>query len=520
MRHQPIFKLGDPPEDAVARNVVYLSPSDWDDWFQYETTFWAVYVDRDGTETTFGGVKIGQFGLRGESRTEAEGKGVRSPNLPTDFRELPEDSFSLGQSPEYYSAIKALGPDFRKWYLKAIRDLAYDRQLLNRAQNEDVTTVSLLRSVELASVRSQYSRLAHGGERFEGFKFSFRTRGSQDNLGPSMKFETTPFSQPPTNLHVLIGRNGVGKSTTLNAIAKRILDSTEGDIESRPPSLRKLTNLVSISFSAFDDFPILEVKRPQTQITYHYVGLKKQNSDNDPWFEPGPKAIDELREDFLGSFKECLASFKRANLERALNTLAADPVFESTGIANLLGTDRDSELLDSLPEIYRRLSSGHKIVLLTVTKLVETVVEGSLVLLDEPEGHLHPPLLSAFMRALSDLLTQQNGMAIVATHSPVVVQEVPRSCVWKIYRSGNELSVERPEIETFGENLSILTDEIFSLEVTATGFHRMLHELAMRSDTYEEALEEIDDQLGHEGRLILRSLMHSKEKVRRAHVEA
>jgi predicted ATP-dependent endonuclease of OLD family len=51
-------------------------------------------------------------------------------------------------------------------------------------------------------------------------------------------------------------------------------------------------------------------------------------------------------------------------------------------------------------------------VLLTITRLVETVEERTLVLLDEPEAHLHPPLLSAFVRSLSDLLINRNGVAI------------------------------------------------------------------------------------------------------------
>jgi hypothetical protein len=38
-----------------------------------------------------------------------------------------------------------------------------------------------------------------------------------------------------------------------------------------------------------------------------------------------------------------------------------------------------------------------------------------------------PPLLAAMMRALSDLLVDRNGVAVVATHSPVVLQEVPAS---------------------------------------------------------------------------------------------
>ncbi|MDT9120903.1 AAA family ATPase, partial [Escherichia coli] len=82
-----------------------------------------------------------------------------------------------------------------------------------------------------------------------------------------------------------------------------------------------------------------------------------------------------------------------------------------------------------------RMSSGHAIVLFTITRLVDVVGEKSLVLFDEPEVHLHPPLLSAFLRTLCDLLDARNGVAIIPTHSPVVLQEVPKSCMWKVLRS-------------------------------------------------------------------------------------
>jgi predicted ATP-dependent endonuclease of OLD family len=79
-----------------------------------------------------------------------------------------------------------------------------------------------------------------------------------------------------------------------------------------------------------------------------------------------------------------------------------------------------------------------------MTRLIELVDERTLILLDEPESHLHPPLLSAFIRALSDLLVKRNGVAVIATHSPVVLQEVPKSCAWKLRRSGRVALAERP----------------------------------------------------------------------------
>lgn len=160
---------------------------------------------------------------------------------------------------------------------------------------------------------------------------------------------------------------------------------------------------------------------------------------------------------------------------------------------------------------FGRLSSGHKIVLLTMVRLVDTVEERTLVLLDEPEAHLHPPLLSAFIRALSDLLVDRNGVALIATHSPVVLQEVPKNCVWKLRRNGTIFQAERPEMETFGENVGVLTREVFGLEVTQAGFHQLLREVVQNNRDYVSVVEAFGGQLGMEARAIVRALTVSDD---------
>lgn len=162
-------------------------------------------------------------------------------------------------------------------------------------------------------------------------------------------------------------------------------------------------------------------------------------------------------------------------------------------------------------KIFGKMSSGHKIVLLTMSRLVELVEERSLVLVDEPEAHLHPPLLSAMIRCLSDLLINRNGVAIIATHSPVVLQEVPRHCVWRMRRSGREMRIERPDRETFGENVGTLTQAIFGLEVTDSGFHTMIRQAVDDGLSYAAILERFDGQLGDEARAIARSLIATRD---------
>ena len=130
--------------------------------------------------------------------------------------------------------------------------------------------------------------------------------------------------------------------------------------------------------------------------------------------------------------------------------------------------------------------------------------------MDEPESHLHPPLLSAFTRAVSELLSNRNGVAIIATHSPVVVQEVPRSCVWTMERSRAEGTTARLQLETFGENVGVLTQEIFGLEVTRSGFHDLLQQAVEKGKTFDAIIEEYKGRLGFEAQALLRAMVASQ----------
>ena len=94
----------------------------------------------------------------------------------------------------------------------------------------------------------------------------------------------------------------------------------------------------------------------------------------------------------------------------------------------------------------------------------------TLVLLDEPETHLHPPLLSAFLKSVRLCLERFDGYAVVATHSPVVLQENPSRYVTILRRTANHSKITRPSIETFGESVGVITQDVFNLETNqATG---------------------------------------------------
>ena len=258
-----------------------------------------------------------------------------------------------------------------------------------------------------------------------------------------------------------------------------------------------------MGFSAFDPFQPKNPARRDVQ----YVGLKRWDSGKEHF-----KDIASLSKEFSDSVISCL---KHDRIKRWMDAVGelelADPIFAQLGITRLIPDSVDppfmvdNNLNSRIIQLFPTLSSGHKVVLLTITRLVELVEEKTLVLIDEPEAHLHPPLLSAFIRALSRLLTERNAMAIAATHSPVVLQEVPKSCVWKLIRSGEALGSERPRVETFGENVGTLTNEVFGLDVAQSGYNTMLTRALEETDSYEEALAWFGGALGSEARLILRA---------------
>jgi predicted ATP-binding protein involved in virulence len=154
---------------------------------------------------------------------------------------------------------------------------------------------------------------------------------------------------------------------------------------------------------------------------------------------------------------------------------------------------------------FAALSAGHKIVLNIVVQLCAFMQPRSLVLFDEPELHLHPPLVAALLRAVGVTLERYNSFAIVATHSPVVVQEVPSANVTVLTRYFDELQVEQPQSETFAENVGLLTRRIFSLDSSATDYEGILRRLVEKR-TLDEIEALFPNGLSSQGRAIVLSL--------------
>ena len=472
---------------------VYLRVDNWND-YSFQTLYKIIVFDENGTKYDLGNIKVANFGQTKSERIE----------LPEQFKSLDEQYFSLGQGVEYYATIESLNPQLKEQLLVGLCDIVYNEDLQEKALLEEVTKISLLRNISLVSIKGQYKRILDGGAILTEYNFKYKTKQTGTEAGFKLKFNVNPESNPPTNIHVLIGRNGVGKTHLLNNMVKTLIsdENSQGKFKQIEDELGDIneeffSSVVSVSYSAFDPFTPHSEERNRTEnFKYSYIGLKK--------IDGTLKNHDLLAKEFFKSIEHSFGVGKKDKWINAVESLNSDPLFAQIDIIQL--SDRPLNE-DRVLKVFKRLSSGHAIVLLTITKLVETVEEKTLVLLDEPEGHLHPPLLSAFIRALSDLLKNRNAVAIIATHSPVIAQEVPTSCVYKLGRFGLEAKAERPEIETFGENIGTLTREIFGLEVAESGFHKLLKEEVDNGLSFRKILKKYNSQLGFEAQLLLRALL-------------
>ncbi len=508
-----LFLIKETSVGLSVNNAIVLALDYWNDWFTYTTMYTMYYYGPEGNRKTIGSVKIGEAGI-------SQGR----PSVPEQFEKLEENFFSLGQSDEYYSMLSSLGGDVRDEILSALNDIAYDNALYWKFKGEAVMYNSLMRDVSQTTVLGQYNRLANGMSRLSQYDFFYELKSRYEG-GDSINlhFEVHPESKPPSNVHVIIGRNGVGKTHLLTNMVKSILANDgsfyeKRDGEENKDAQRIFAGLIFVSFSAFDyDIPIENPNKDELfGIKYDYVGLKKLNEEHGNLVN---KRVEDLTEEFVETLKSCLANSKMNLWKKIIGVLNSDPIFKENSISELLIEDTDQmiskkdkvdHIVQKAKLIFKDLSSGHKIVLLTLSSLIARVEERTLVVMDEPEVHLHPPLLAAFTRAVSELLINRNGVAIVATHSPVVLQEVPKECVWKIRRYGISVLAERLQIESFGENLGTLTSEVFRHEVTESGVYRMLRENVDKFDSFEEIMQEFQCHLGHEAQVFLRVLLAQK----------
>lgn len=503
-----------------------LKKDDWNDYGYY--TQYQLYVAFQAEVRFIGTVKI----LR---RGQETGTG---PLIEDDFEALGNDWVSVGDSLDYYQRINELPKEQQVKILNALRDVIIDPKRRAGFDEEPGWSTSLFRDrkqpswekflLDAAAIYSQdYSELPSLEMEFQFIPGGWETALEVNYDAPRLNRPLFPLPgaprrnvKMPRRCAVIIGKNGSGKSTLLSRLARVAFASpserAKKDIQSigilKPDGIG-FFRIITISYSAFDSFSlpgvmIEDVEQIARDVVngegrYIFCGLRdvaaeardqveqfKQSdasstrlpiSDRLPTTKLKP--IEALADEFELLCERIEEKDRLTTFKAALNPVLADSSFSDLESATV-----DSLFADGPRNAFMKWSTGHKICLHVIASLVAHAVPQSLILFDEPEAHLHPPLTAALMHGVRIALERTEAFAVIATHSPVVLQETLARHVRVIERRGDLTTIRNPSGETFGENIGTIVYDTFGLTASGTDYHEVLETLA----SIEKSVESID----------------------------
>ncbi|QDO82407.1 ATP-binding protein [Shewanella psychropiezotolerans] len=473
-----------PARTARLKESFFLKNNTWND-YSYKTTYTLFYIDKEKALSEIGTVKIAKPDLKHLERPLENGNVKISDN-----------NFSLGQDESYYSNLRGLPNKDGKKLLRILKDIAFDREIWIKNKASEVLNHSLLRDVTNLDVIS-YQTVFEDGEGKLDYCLTINTE-----IPVSFPINhDLPFKN--SNIHAVIGNNGVGKTTYLKEIAKKIVENkfdckilsrVNTDDVDEGIDIDYIEKVLFISFSAFDN-NIPEIKNKRR---FDYLGLHDGVG--------GFKAPDVLSKEFSESLKSLINGKKLKYIKKVLKPLEN---------VDYLGEHIDYffENIEEQPKIvkmYTELSSGHRIVLHTLVLLMNSFHQGIVTLFDEPETHLHPPLLGAFLQSLQIICDTYNGLLILATHSPIILQEILTENVLVLRRLDNDVSYTRIDVVTYGQNVSKLTRTAFGYQ--NVGFHNTITELVKNKTLTKENISSYH-RIGSEATKIAWSLLYGSDNV-------
>lgn len=221
--------------------------------------------------------------------------------------------------------------------------------------------------------------------------------------------EKTLFS----NVNLVIGPNGAGKTRLLNALRE----------------LYQKTQLVEVLYGYFPDLsssrPQPLAARPGEDPPWEF-SLREYQSIDDIAFEDFFKEIEAQGEEFLRQLLVHRSQYEKSVNQRMFGQIAQF-FSEFTGKELVMGqelTVKDSNGVQvSIAEAMERLSPGERM-LFYMSIFFSLKRDGKrkrVIILDEPESHLHPKALLGFVKALA--ASFPGATVWIATHSLFLLPE-------------------------------------------------------------------------------------------------
>ncbi|HBH6978252.1 TPA: ATP-binding protein [Serratia marcescens] len=279
----------------------------------------------------------------------------------------------------------------------------------------------------------------------------------------------------PKRIAIIIGENGVGKSQTLSQIANSVVRGRGNFVESITNNRLEIGRL--LTFAPTSDsgitFPSNKIKNPHTWYKFFSFGRQGASSRSEN--------INDLIVQLSRSEERIAESSRWEIFLNAISLLNPKELYLSCvsdnekliGIHDLMDYSEDKRLrLQSIVNVNSepkrvidgkeyRLSSGEMSFLRFFAQLSLSIENGTLLLLDEPETHLHPSFINKFSAMLDLLLSQTGSVAIIATHSVYFVREVLKEQVTVLRKKDGCIIAEKPRLSTFGADIGNISYFVF-----------------------------------------------------------
>ena len=317
-----------------------------------------------------------------------------------------------------------------------------------------------------------------GGKYIDEYQISIVDKNGNNVL----EFSKNPHSLEyfPDTLYAIVGNNGAGKTYFIKNLIDLYIKKNSDLFNNITSNINQFESIVLISYSPFDTGIIKKDSE-----NYKFIGID---------FNKTTSLEDYITKEIKTLFTEATTPKNESRTKKIIDKFSFDPLF-----IRILPLIEERNLSE---EIINELSSGQKIVLLSLLNLIIKVFEKTLVIIDEPELFLHPPLLKAYIRAVEEIVEEGNGVCLLATHSAIVLQEIPNTNIRKLKYDFDRHrgSIVKLSSKTYGESVSFINDTIFGTDLRNTGFYKVLQDKIDEeqiSDSFEAAL-------GSEARIILR----------------
>ena len=155
------------------------------------------------------------------------------------------------------------------------------------------------------------------------------------------------------------------------------------------------------------------------------------------------------------------------------------------------------------------LSSGQRSLLLLIAQLF-LHGERSLVLIDEPENHLHPQFITLLMQTLQSTLVAMESRAVVATHSPFVIRELDKTAVQILDKDKGEIPcIYQTSLQTFGADVGRISEYVFGDHAVHKGYERRIKRAleAVPAQSVATRAQQVASVLGDDAELYLHRLL-------------